>query len=235
MIYPSIVISAMFAIGIFMFIYVVPTLTATFEDMNAELPTSTKLIITVSDLLAEHTMISLLVIAAVIIGVFLFLRTKYGKKSLDFSLLYIPKIKTLVKQSNSAYMSRSLSSLLSSGVNVVEALNITRDIVPNIYFQRVIEDAEKRVQKGDPLHAAFSEREDLYPVLVSEMMEVGEETGQVSNMLERLANFYEDEVEVATQDMSQVIEPILMLVIASAVGFFAVSMITPIYSLSSSI
>ena len=96
-------------------------------------------------------------------------------------------------------------------------------------------DAKKAVGQGEPLSSAFVKREDLYPAFVGEMMAIGEETGALAEMLKRLAIFYEDEVDRATKDMSTIIEPILMLIIGGAVGFFAVSMITPIYSLSNNI
>ncbi|HET8574977.1 MAG TPA: type II secretion system F family protein [Candidatus Paceibacterota bacterium] len=235
MIYPSIVISAMVVIGILMFIFVVPTLTSTFSSLGAQLPASTRMIIAVSNFLAKDTVLALGLIIAVIIGVFLFFRTERGKRTYHFCVLYVPVIKNIVKESNAAYMSRTFSSLLASGVEVIEALKITRQVVPNVYFRKVIDEAIICVEKGEPIHQAFAEHDNLFPLLVGEMMEVGEETGQLIKMLERLAIFYEGEVEIATKDMSTIIEPILMLVIASAVGFFAVSMITPIYSLSNSI
>ncbi len=235
MIYPSIVISAMFIIGILMFIYVVPTLTATFSQLGAKLPLSTRIIIRISDFLANDTAIALGLMLTIIVGAFFFLRSDRGKRMKNLAVLYIPVINTIVKQSNSAYMSRTLSSLLSSGVEVVEALKITKKVVPNIYFRSIIDEAGENVKKGEALHVAFNKNEKLYPILVGEMIEVGEETGQLNNMLERMADFYENEVEVATKDVSTIIEPVLMLVIATAVGFFAISMITPIYSLSSSI
>jgi type IV pilus assembly protein PilC len=103
------------------------------------------------------------------------------------------------------------------------------------HFRRVILYAKRSVGAGEPLSTAFTKREDLFPPFVGEMMAVGEETGALAEMLKRLAVFYEDEVDRSTKDMSTIIEPILMLLIGGAVGFFAVSMITPIYSLSNAI
>ena len=105
----------------------------------------------------------------------------------------------------------------------------------NSFFRTVIENAKVAVGQGEPLSAAFTRREDLYPPFVGEMMAVGEETGQTAEMLKRLAVFYEEEVDRKTKDMSTIIEPFLMLLIGGAVGFFAYAMITPIYSLSQAI
>ena len=115
------------------------------------------------------------------------------------------------------------------------SLDIVGEVVQNSYFKQVIKEASAGVGAGQPLSAAFIRREDLYPAFVGEMMAVGEETGQSAEMMKRLALFYETEVDRKTKDMSTIIEPFLMLIIGAAVGFFAISMISPIYSLSETI
>jgi type IV pilus assembly protein PilC len=235
MIYPMIVIGVMTLIGILMMIYVIPTLTKTFREMNAELPASTKLIMSISDLFANH---AFLTIGSFIGGIVLFvsfLKTKVGGRIFDWVVVRIPIIGTMAKETNAARTSRTLSSLLASGVDVIGSINITKDVVQNSYYKDILAEAAVRVEKGKPLSEIFIEREDLYPVLVGEMIAVGEETGKISEMLQELAKFYENEVEQKTKDLSTIIEPILMVVIGGAVGFFALAMISPIYSISDSI
>ena len=130
---------------------------------------------------------------------------------------------------------RTLSSLLGAGVDVVGALTITADVVQNSFYKEIIIEGSKRVEKGNPLSEVFIEREDLYPVLLGEMISVGEETGQISAMLIEVADFYESEIERKTKDLSTIIEPVVMVIIGAGVGFFALSMISPIYSISDSI
>ena len=144
-------------------------------------------------------------------------------------------ISGLVKEINAARTARTMSSLLSAGVDVLTSLEITAQVVQNSYYQEVILEAQKNVGAGQPLSQSFMRREDLYPSFVGEMMSVGEETGQTPDMLKRLAAYYETEVDDKTKDMSTIIEPFLMLFIGGGVGFFAVAMITPIYSLSQNI
>jgi type IV pilus assembly protein PilC len=235
MIYPAIVITAMVGIGILMMIYVVPTLTATFEQLDVELPMSTQIIIAISDFLNNYTLLALALIAAAVIAVWRALKTRWGSRAFEWLLLHIPIIKNLVKETNAARTARTLSSLLASGVEVVRALSITGDVVQNTYYREVLAEAEERIQKGEEIANVFQEHEDLYPPLMSEMIEVGEETGKLSDMLKELALFYEGEVSRKTEDMSTIVEPFLMIVIGAGVGFFAVSMLTPIYSLSSGI
>ena len=235
LIYPAIVLIAMIGIGIMMMIKVVPTLAQTFAEMNATLPTSTQIIISVSNFLVDYTLLSIFSLAGLIMLAYFSVRTRPGKRATDFFFLHLPIIGPLVREVNAARTSRTLASLLSAGVDVLSALDIVGDVVQNTYFRGVIFDARRAIGQGEPLSASFVRRDDLYPAFVGEMMAVGEETGQTTEMLRRLASFYEDEVDRKTKDMSTVIEPFLMVLIGSGVGFFAVSMITPIYSLSQSI
>lgn len=235
LIYPSVVISALVIIGILMFIYVVPTLAATFKELNVDLPTSTKVIMWISDVLSNHFLAGLtgvIVFAASVWGV---LRTPRGHRAFEYSLFYLPVVGNLVRQSNAARTTRTLSSLLSSGVDMIEAITITKDVLQNSYYKEVMDIASDRVQKGIPLSSVFMEKDKIYPLLVGEMIEVGEETGKLSEMLMNVAVFYEDEVDSATKNMSTIIEPLLMVFIGGSVGFFAVSMITPMYSVMSGI
>ncbi len=235
MIYPSIVIIVMCIIGVLMMIYVVPSITVTFTKMNVELPMTTKILIATSDFMSQNSVLVIAGIIAFVIGFSAFLRTMVGKRILHFIIVRLPIIGTLVKEANSARTARTLSSLLKSGVNVISAIKITQDVVQNVYYKDILDEAATRVEKGTPLSEIFIEKSKLYPTLVGEMIAVGEETGQISHMLEELAQFYELEIEQKTKDLSTIIEPVLMVVIGATVGFFALAMIAPIYSISDSI
>lgn len=235
MVYPVVVISVMFLIGVLMMVYVIPTLTATFRELNVALPLSTQVIIFISDALAHHTALTfgtLIGFVVVLVGAF---RTRAGHRVFDWMLIHMPIIGTITKEVNAARTTRTLSSLLSSGVDVVGAITITNDVVQNSFYHEVLKEAALRVEKGETLSSSFVERDDLYPLLVGEMIAVGEETGQISPMLQEIAVFYEAEIEQKTKDLSTIIEPLLMVVIGGLVGFFAMAMISPIYSISDSI
>lgn len=235
LIYPAIIVMAMGIIGVVMLVYVVPTLTKTFEELGVDLPRSTQAVIAVSDFLTNNTIAGVFIIVFLIIAGILGFRSKKGKRIFDFVLLRIPVISNIVREVNSARTTRTLSSLLSSGVEVVNAISITKDVVQNSYYKEVLEQAQKDIQKGSPLSESFKKDEKIYPILVSEMIAVGEETGQLSEMLQQIAEFYEGEVEQKTKNISTIIEPFLMVFIGVVVGFFAISMVSPIYSISAGI
>lgn len=233
--YPSVIVVAMIIIAILMLIYVVPTLTTTFKELGTELPASTQVIIWISDTLKNNTLLFLVGVIAAIGGFIAGLRTTRGKKIFDTTTLYIPVISGLVKEANSAATARTLSSLLSSGVEVVNALDITRDVVQHHAYSRVLDEAKTVIKKGGQMSEVFMKNEKLYPVFVGEMVAVGEETGRLSEMLENVAQYYEDDVQQKTKDLSTIIEPVLMVIVGAAVGFFAISMITPMYSIANEI
>ncbi len=235
LIYPSVIIGVMVVIAILMMVYVVPSLTATFKDLGGDLPTSTRFIIAVSDFISGHFIATIFILIALVVSFIYFKKTKIGKRSFDWLFVRIPIIGTLVVESNSAMTTRTLSSLLNSGVDLLLAVKITTDVVQNSYYKEVLQKTEKVVEKGQPLSTIFAENTKLYPIFVSEMMTVGEETGKLASMLFGVATFYENEVEQKTKDLSTVIEPFLMVLIGLGVGFFAVSMITPMYAVMNNI
>ena len=230
MIYPAIILSVMLIIGALLLIYVVPTLTATFKELNTELPVSTKFVIGISDFLRDHTLFGILIIIVVSSAGYFAFKTKIGHRIFDRVILKIPLVSNLVRETNTARSARTLSSLLSAGVPVTNALIITSDVLQNSFYKDVLRNAEASIEKGLPLSGIFGEHQDIYPIFLSEMVAVGEETGKISEMLSGVATFYEDEVAQKTKNMSTVIEPFLMVFIGAVVGFFAVAMVTPMYS-----
>jgi len=235
MIYPVIIMFVMVVIGSLMMIFVVPSLTATFKELHVKLPASTQFIIAVSDLIKNHTIAFFSSIVGIIVGFLALLRTAPGKKAFDYLSPRIPIIGKIVQESYAARTARTLSSLLQAGVEVVTALTITKEVLSNSYYQNVLSEAQKSIEKGAPMSKVFMDHEEIYPILVGEMMSVGEETGALSDMLHKLALFYENEVDQKTKDLSTIIEPFLMLFIGVGVGFFAVAMISPTYSVLSNI
>ncbi|MDP2156560.1 MAG: type II secretion system F family protein, partial [Nitrospirota bacterium] len=235
MIYPSIILSTILTIGVLMMIFVVPTLSSTFKELGVSLPLATRIIVGASDFMANNAILVLIFLGIFFGGVLLFIRSKPGSKIILSLSLRLPVIGELVRETMSARAARAMSSLLSSGVEMLSALSIAGEVVGDNVFGKVVREAEERVRKGEALSLAFVEHDKLYPILIGEMIQVGEETGTVADMLGQVATYYEVDVEERTKDLSTIIEPILMLIIGASVGVFAMAMITPIYSLSDKI
>lgn len=235
MIYPSIVMVVMVVIGILMMIYVMPQITGVFESMETELPATTQVMIATSNFLVEYTLLAIGGMVAAVVGFIYFLKTTWGRIGTSWLIPRLPVIGTIAKEANAARTARTLSSLMSSGVDVLQSIEITKDVLQNVFYKEILHEAAVRVEKGTALSETFIERNDYYPILVGEMILVGEETGQIAGMLGELAIFYETEVERKTKDLSTIIEPLLMVVIGGTVGFFALALIAPIYSIGDSI
>ncbi len=231
LVYPAVVLCVMAASGIVLFIYVVPQLTAAFGEIQVALPFSTRVLIVLSDLLRQYG----LLLAGVVAGVGALLiaaaRTAPGRRHISFTLLRAPFIAPILRETNAARMAGTLSSLLSAGVPIVGALEITAGIFNNAYYDEALTAAGRAVERGEPISRLLRGDEWLFPPLLSEMVAVGEETGTLSSTLEEAGLFFEGEVEQKTKNLSTIIEPALMIVVGIAVGFFALAMITPMYSL----
>lgn len=231
MMYPAVIVVLMVVIGALMMIYMVPTLTATFVGLGVKLPLSTRIIISISDFMINYFFVAFVGLVAFFVLIVMFFRTKDGKRLLDTFFVRAPIVGGIVRQIYSARTARTLSSLLSSGVDIVVAIEVTRDVMQNSYYKGVLDEVQSTIQKGDPISSVFAKYNNLYPLFVSEMVAVGEETGKIGEMLSGVASYYEEEVDQKTKDMSSVIEPVIMIFIGVAVGGFAISMLAPTYSL----
>ena len=159
------------------------------------------------------------------------IRIQVGKRIIDYLFLRLPIISSLLKKTNSAYTIRTLSSLIAAGVPIVRSLEIVSGTLGNIYYKTAVLAAAEKVKKGGKLSEALAPYQDIYSPIVFQMIQVGEETGETSGVLAKLADFFEEEVANATQNLASIIEPILMLIVGGAVGFFAISMVQPMYSM----
>ena len=237
LIYPAVIVTTMIGVGILMLVLVVPQLSQTFKELEIELPLTTRIVIGLADFLIQKWYLALLIIFGAVFIVFSALKNKTGavKKIIDRSVLKMPVISSIVKNTNSAYMVRTLSSLISAGVHLPKALEITAATLGNIYYQQALRQASESVSKGQKLSEALKEFQGIYSQTLLQMISVGEETGETSSILQKLADFYEEEVAKTTKNLTSIIEPVLMVIIGTVIGFFAISMIQPMYSMLGSI
>lgn len=235
LIYPAIIILVMLAIAVLMLIYVVPELSATFREFGVALPVSTHALIAASNALQSHTILFISSILLVGGGFLIFSRTRIGGRVLDFCALHTSVLREIVVELNSARTARTLGSLTVAGVPIVVSLGVVADVVQNSYYRAVLLNARAAVEKGKTLSSAFAEAGKLYQPYFSEMVSSGEETGKLGEMLKEAALFYEAEVEQKTKNLSAVVEPVLMVFVGIAAGFFAYAMILPMYTLMNNV
>jgi len=231
LIYPAVVVFAMVVIGLLMLIVFIPQLAEVFDSMGLELPLMTRMVINFGVFVSDNWIVIPAFFIITFYGLKIIPKYEKGKVAIDSLLLRIPVVSTIIKKNNSAYTARTLSSLMSSGVPIIRSMKIVSKSLSNIHFKRSLSKAADEMSKGKGLSATLSPYADLYSPLMIQMINVGEETGQTSKILARTAEFFEDEVTNLTKNLSSVIEPVLMLVIGTAIGIFAVSMIQPIYSI----
>jgi type IV pilus assembly protein PilC len=221
----------MVGIGILMLVLVIPKLAQTFTELGVELPLTTRIVIFLGTFLAQKWYLFLLIIIIVLFLFRMALKSNRGKKILASFALKIPIISTLVKKTNTAIFARNISSLIMAGVSIVRSLEIISTTLGNLYFKEAVKETAEKVRKGEKMAQALKSYQNLFPSLVLEMIEIGEETGETSSILAKLADFYEEEVAVTTKNLSAVVEPFLMILIGATVAFFAISMIQPMYSM----
>jgi len=231
LIYPAVIISVMIVLAILLLFFMVPTLTATFEGLGVVLPLSTRILIYLSNFLVEHTILVLSGLVFIVASTVLFFRSRVGRNITDIVTLHLPVIGEMVKEFGSARTARTLSSLISAGVEIVVALDVTIDVLQNHLYKDALKQVRVAIEKGEPMSAVFVRHEHLYPLFVGEMITVGEETGKISEMLLSVATYYEEAIDQKTKDLSTIIEPVLMIIIGIGVGVFAISMLAPTYSL----
>jgi len=221
----------MMIIGVLMMMFVVPKITAIFDDFGADLPILTKVVLGISNFMSQNVVVTSSLILGSVTALLFFWRSSLGKKFFHKLFLKAPVLSGLVNKVNSARFARILSALSKSGVPLVRSLKITSDTLGNYYYKEAVLAASQEVQKGIPLSSVLGRYQDFFPYLVIQMIEVGEETGKTPEVLLKLADFYEEDVDQMTKNLSSIIEPVLMVVVGLAVAFFAIAIIQPIYSI----
>lgn len=234
MIYPIVVAIVAVVVVIVMLVKVIPSYIDMFDQLGTELPGITLAVIAASNFIQEKWYILVPVIIAIVVGIRMFAKTYTGKHLFGKLALKIPAVKNLVVKSASAMMARTLSTLLTAGVPLVEAVDIVADTMTNIWFKEALKKAVEDVMGGVPLSQPV-ETCGLFPPMVYHMMRIGEEAGSTEEMLNRLADYYEDEVELAVQSLMAAMEPMIIIVLAGIVGVLIASVMAPMVTMYSAL
>lgn len=235
MIYPAVIVVAALLIVILMMLFVIPTITDLLKDYDVELPLTTRILIFLTDAVNNYGFIIGPVFLLMLAGLYRYIKTPRGKAAWDLFKLRMPVLKNIVKEFNLARFCRSMSALLKSGVSIDEALILTASICGNVYYKDAIANSVSFVRKGIPLTEVLNGQKELFPPMTVKMLEVGEKTGKFDHMFTKLAIFYEKSVLNTINNLSSIIEPIMLLAIGVGVGFIAISILAPIWKFAQTV
>ena len=230
MMYPMVLCIVMIVVVVVMLVVVIPNYASMFADLGTELPGITKAVMAASDFIKNYWFILLPLVVGIVVGVKAFSATDTGKHFFGEIVIKLPLTKDLVIKSASAQMARTLSTLLGSGVPLIEAVDIVSGTMTNIYFKEALEDAKDEITIGQPLSRPL-ERCGLFPPMVYHMTRIGEETGNTEDMLNKLADYYEEEVEMAVQTLMAAMEPMIIVVMAAIVSVLIGACMAPMLAM----
>lgn len=234
MIYPLFIVCGLFVVGMLMMIFVIPKITDLLKESKAKLPLSTEILIFVSNFLRNFWWLVILSIAGVFFLIRYALKTPKGKYAWDSAKLKMPIFGSLFQKIAIVRFARSLYTLVSGGVTLPKGFKIVSDVVGNSVYRNLILDTVKEVESGNPIASVF-EKSPSVPIMVSQMLNVGEKTGRLDMILDKIAQFYSREIENLLRNLVTLIEPIVMVVIGVAVGLMVAAIILPMYNLASTV
>ncbi len=234
MIYPAIIFIAMFGVFILMMVLVVPQLADMYESMNIALPLPTRVMIAASEFMTNNLIFLAFILVGLVIGFRYFKSTDFGDNLFTEISFRFPVFGKINRSKEVTSFSRTLSLLLSSAIPIVEGLHIVSNVVDSADMKKATEGAASYVEKGNSLSDYFRASK-VFPPLLGQMSGVGEETGKMDEVLERVADYYEGETSAAIENLSAALEPMILVLLGAMVGILIVSIITPIYELTTSI
>ncbi|MFC1653231.1 type II secretion system F family protein [Patescibacteria group bacterium] len=232
LVYPIIVVIGMLLVTFVMMVFVIPKLTVMYEDFGADLPFATQMLINVSKFFSKLWYVFILVAVGGVYGLMSWKKTKKGQKKVDEYLLKMPVFGMLRKKIILAEFSRTLALLISAGVSILEALNISAEAVGNQVYRTAILKISKSVEKGVPLADTLL-NDSLYPMIVPQMVAVGEETGKLDEVLLKVSTYFEAEAESLIKNLTTALEPLIMILLGVGVAFLIIAIVMPIYNLTS--
>jgi type II secretory pathway component PulF len=231
MTYPLFILSALVVVGFLMFIFVLPSLISILKESEVELPFTTKILIAVTDFMQNYWWIALIVIIGSVTGIRMYIKTYSGRYVFDDIKIKVPIFGPLFKKVYMARFARNLATLIAGGIPIVKALDSVADIVGNQVYREIILESSHQVRNGKSIASSFVDKPE-FPAIVSQMMQIGETTGRLEEILDKLGSFYEKEVEGVLRTLTTLMEPIIMLLLGVAVAIMVAGILMPIYNLA---
>lgn len=235
LIYPSVVLVVFFIVGFLVISFILPRLTSIIKEISATVPWYTQIIITTGDFMAVYWWAVAIIIIGLISGIIYYIRTEEGKLEWDQIKIKLPIAGVLFRYVYITRFSENLAVLLRGGIPIIRALIVISDVIDNVVYKRVFLEAADEVKRGGNMSTVLSNNNQLIPPMVSHMVKIGEESGQIDVVLDHVAKFYDQEMEVMTRNLANLLEPIIIVIIGVIVGFMAFSIIMPIYNIAGQI
>ncbi len=229
--YPTVVLFIALAVSYFLLTGIVPQFASILSQLGGELPAITRVLIGVSNFLRFQWYILIGVIVGIVVGVTLYYRTPNGRHTIDRLLLRTPILGPLVQKTAIANFSNTFGLLLHSGVNIIESIEITKGTAGNAIVEDILDETKDAVQRGEQISQTLMKYPRVFPPMVSSMVNIGEETGAVDSMLQKVAGFYEREVDEAVESLTAALEPALIVFLGVIVGFIVAGMFLPMFSI----
>lgn len=234
MIYPIIILFGMVGVIIVMMVFVVPKLTSLYGEFGADLPIATKILVGTSNFMIHDWWLIIILVVAGFYGLRSLMTNPDGKRWIDGQVYKIPVVGNLTRQIMLTELTRTLGLLVGAGISIVEALNIVSGALGNVVVESEVRKIAMQVEKGFPVSISFSES-SVFPVMIGQMIAVGEETGKMDEVLEKLSSYYESESEQKVKGLTAAIEPLIIMIMAVGVGFLVFSIIIPIYDITNKV
>ncbi len=232
--YPAVILFVASVVILGILLFVIPKFQAIFASAGRELPAVTQLVVNMSSFVLKKWYIVLAGVVGIPIGIKQWSNTPDGKKILDRTLIHAPVFGDLIQKSSVAKMTRTLSTLLSSGVGVIQALDIASKTAGNCVIEEALERCKENVSQGKPIAVPLA-REKAIPDMVVQMITIGEQSGNLDGMLAKIADFYEDDVENAVKSMTSLIEPLMMMFLGVIIAFLVIAMYLPIFDMANGV
>lgn len=232
LIYPAFIILTFMGVMVLMFTVIIPKIALMITESGQAVPFYTKIVLWVSDLFVNHIIMISFGVVAISYVVWRYIRTEEGKLYVDRLKLDVPYIGSLYRKLYLSRISDNLNTMIISGIPILKALEITAAVVDNKIYQSIMVSTLARVKEGTPLSEAFSEHKEI-PPLLTQMIKVGEETGELGNILKSLSRFYQREVTSAVDTLVGLIEPVMIVALGLGVGFLLAAVLMPIYNIAS--
>lgn len=233
MIYPAFILFGLVATGIVMMIFVIPKLTDILKESGATLPLSTRILINTSDVMKNYWWALLIALIGIVVGVRYLIAFPVGKKFWDALKLKLPIFGQLFKRIYMVRFTRGLATLLTGGVEIVGSLKIAGEITNNAVYKDLIFKTMREVEDGNPITTVFAKSKEI-PVMVTQMLGIGEQTGKIDVILARITEFYTREIENMVRNLTTIMEPLIILIMGVGVGIMVAAVILPMYSLATS-